>query len=1211
MNINKGLCFRLLAVVLTFAMVFGMIPMAFASEVVNEPYTFIVKSDKTSVNVDDILTLEIIAKGSMVNANILQFTLNYAAADFSYNSVENEWDSMIKSGSEWGVIYTTPVGKESTNKSDSTKKYIRIGYLSMVDAYINEDNNKELCAKKEAVVAKIEFKANQKIDDVSDCFSLSSAKNGFLGESGEQLNSTKGHVYVLLSETVKAKKVYDMIDNLPDTISYADKSAVEAARIAYNNLGNEIYADILKGLVTNYATLQAAEATISTIEANIKGFKDAVTALKAVDLNTYKYDPDNDNLGTLIVAANTEYAKVESANLEGQVTAEKADLDNINTAYTNHKTAYEAAGTVNTLISSIGTVEYTTASKDKIDAAQSAYNALTDELAKQYVKADVLTNAVNKWNELDEIVKDFNDTIDGLVVDNITLDNEKLLGTLRNIYDNSMDSNQKAAVGEDRVRKLEACEAKIEALVEKQERIDNVKDKIDAAVSAMNGISGYDDAGLSAAKSLVKDARSAFGALTAADEIAAIDNIDTLIAAERKITNLDTAKSIDEAINNIGTVTYPDSNDAIVDARDKYNEYKENAEIIQYVKKYDILVEAEGEYRKQQNIYNQSVADEVAELIKLIPDDLTVSNIVNIKTPLDTASASFGALSPAQQALIDESLVEKLVNASAVYPKLEAAKPVYDMIEALGEITLSDKAAIEEAEAEYDALDDDVDDYVENYDKLTAARERYEQLVEIKKVSDEIEEFLKMAVAYTDEYEAELDRIQGLINGLGNLAGEIPNLVNSFNAKNDEFTDKETAQTNALNELLSIIDRIPDDIANITLADENAIKAIQEAEAKYNSLLDKTKKQFETENPNEFEKLNDAGEKYDNLEKGAQEVANEIIAEINTIGDVTLDETKLKTIENIRNKYDNNPASHEYILPEILKILEDAEAKVIELKADKAAVDNVIDLIEAIFPVEDSADFLERLNDAKDALDNLKEGLESQVSNSADIAKAETQHAKLLEVKEAIDNIPDVIEYSTECNEKIKAAEKAYEELLELDTALDEQVDGEAIKKARAEYIEKAPVGNMVFVPEYGNNGLWMAVYTNIPANRSVKLGAYDATMVELDGNIYYVVLTNEELNTAEVVISETAAPAVTQIIGDVDGSGRVTTTDAMIINQKAARLDVDLFVNDPMSYVRADVNGSGTFTALDALMSVKIFAQDENTYSKLHVGYINPHLSK
>ena len=66
-----------------------------------------------------------------------------------------------------------------------------------------------------------------------------------------------------------------------------------------------------------------------------------------------------------------------------------------------------------------------------------------------------------------------------------------------------------------------------------------------------------------------------------------------------------------------------------------------------------------------------------------------------------------------------------------------------------------------------------------------------------------------------------------------------------------------------------------------------------------------------------------------------------------------------------------------------------------------------------------------------------------------------------------------------------------------------------------------------------------------------------------------------------------------------------------MIINQKAARLDVDLFVNDPMSYVRADVNGSGTFTALDALMSVKIFAQDENTYSKLHVGYINPHLSK
>lgn len=1205
---NKFLA-RIISLFVMFSMLLSVVPIVNAEdEVKYEPYTFVVTSgDTISALLGDEIIITVTAHGPMAYGKVLQFELHYLASDLSYVSEDSDWFDDMESGIGWGFINNYPAGYEQKNEKDSNFNFVPVGYLG-ARKYIKEGN--ALFGANEAVVAKLIFKANKDIDDISSVITVKNTEHGFASVDGKETiksyDDTETTVFQI-SQTIDAVKVKKQISDLPATITYSAKETVKIARDAYDALSSQY----LKDLVTNYATLQAAEATISTIEANIKGFKDAVTALKAVDLNTYKYDPDNDNLGTLIAAANTEYKKVVSANLQSEVTAEKADLDNINTAYTNHKTAYEAAATVNTLISSIGTVEYTTASKDKIDAAQSAYNALTDELAKQYVKADVLTNAVNKWNELDEIVKDFNDTIDGLVVDNITLDNEKLLGTLRNIYDNSMDSNQKAAVGEDRVRKLEACEAKIEALVEKQERIDNVKDKIDAAVSAMNGISGYDDAGLSAAKSLVEDARSAFGALTAADEIAAIDNIDTLIAAERKITNLDTAKSIDEAINNIGTVTYPDSNDAIVDARDKYNEYKENAEIIQYVKKYDILVEAEGEYRKQQNIYNQSVADEVAELIKLIPDDLTVSNIVNIKTPLDTASASFGALSRAQQALIDESLVEKLVNASAVYPKLEAAKPVYDMIEALGEITLSDKAAIEEAEAAYDALDDDVDDYVENYDKLTAARERYEQLVEIKKVSDEIEEFLKMAVAYTDEYEAELDRIQGLISGLGNLAGEIPNLVNSFNAKNDEFTDKETAQTNALNELLSIIDQIPDDIANITLADENAIKAIQEAEAKYNSLLDKTKKQFETENPNEFEKLNDAGEKYDNLEKGAQEVANEIIAAINTIGDVTLDETKLKTIEGIRNKYDNNPASHEYILPETLKILEDAEAKVIELKADKAAVDNVIDLIEAIFPVEDSADFLERLNDAKDALDNLKEGLESQVSNSADIAKAETQHAKLLEVKEAIDNIPDVIEYSTECNEKIKAAEKAYEELLELDTALDEQVDGEAIKKARAEYIEKAPVGNMVFVPEYGNNGLWMAVYTNIPANRSVKLGAYDATMVELDGNIYYVVLTNEELNTAEVVISETAAPAVTQIIGDVDGSGRVTTTDAMIINQKAARLDVDLFVNDPMSYVRADVNGSGTFTALDALMAVKLFAEDENTYPKLHVGYINPHLSK
>lgn len=1203
----------LLIVMFAFTMIPSGIVLAESAD-----YSYVITADRNSVVAGDTLILTVTLVGEIKDILTTQFVIEFSNDKFKVDTTksrdpnkpnpytfEEEWYSyVITSDPETfyrgglGAINIPTVGQFVTEE-DATKSRFTVSYSSN-DGY-TLDSGSSSYGDESTIAGKIIFTATADVTNLSKEFKLMNTTLQTKVGTNPLQDKTTIETQLPDIDMAKVNSVNDKINQITDPVTYSLKETIATARAEYATLNSDEQA-----LVTNIGNLEIAETAITAIETNITTAINAITAI-----GTVKY-PDSE---TLIADARTAYNKLNGDTAAQEAVTNSADLIAAENTFNSHKSAYEAAAPVNALISAIGTVEYTTACKEKIDAAQSAYNALTDELAKQYVKTDVLTAAVSKWNELDEIVKDFNDTIDGLVVDDITLDDEKLLGTLRNIYDNSMDANQKAAVGEARVEKLEACEDKIKALVEKQERIDNVKDKIDAAVSAMNGISGYDDAGLNAAKSLVEGARSAYEALTASDEIKAIDNIDTLVAAERKITNLDTAKSIDDLIGKIGTVTYPDSNDAILDARAKYDEYKENSEIIQYVKKYDTLVEAEGEYRKQQAAYNQAVADEVADLIELIPDDLTVSNLDNITGPLYTASSSFGALSPAQQELIDEALVEKLVNASAVYPKLEAAEPVYKDIEALGEIKLSSKTAIEEAEAAYDALDGDVKDYVENYDKLTAARERYEQLVDIKEVSDEIEEFLKMAVAYTDEYEAELDRVQELINGLGNLAAEIPDLVNGFNAKNDEFTAKETAQTNALNELLSIIDQIPNDIANITLADEDVIKAIQEAEAKYNSLLDKTKKQFEEEKPNEFEKLNDAGEKYDNLEKGAQEVANEIIAAINTIGNVTLDEEKLASIEAIRTKYNNNPASHEYISDETLKILEDAEAKVIELKADKAAVDNVIDLIEAIFPVEDSADFLERLNDAKDALDNLKEVLKTQVTNSADIAKAETQHAKLLEVKEAIDNIPDEIEYSTECNEKIKAAEKAYEELLALDTALDEQVNGKAIKNAREKYegIKEALECYMDFVPEYGNNGLWMAVYRNIPANRSVKLGTYPATMVVLDGNVYYVVLTKEKLNTAEVVISETETPAEIQIIGDVNNSGKVTTTDALFINQKAARLDVDSFANDGdlMAYVRADVNGSGTFTALDALMAVKLFAQDEDTCPSLHVGYINPQLSK
>ena len=61
---------------------------------------------------------------------------------------------------------------------------------------------------------------------------------------------------------VATQKVIDMINALPETVSVADKEAVQAARAAYDLISTIEQ----KALVTNYSRLTAAEKRISDLE---------------------------------------------------------------------------------------------------------------------------------------------------------------------------------------------------------------------------------------------------------------------------------------------------------------------------------------------------------------------------------------------------------------------------------------------------------------------------------------------------------------------------------------------------------------------------------------------------------------------------------------------------------------------------------------------------------------------------------------------------------------------------------------------------------------------------------------------------------------------------------------------------------------------------------------------------------------------------------
>ena len=100
-----------------------------------------------------------------------------------------------------------------------------------------------------------------------------------------------------------------------------------------------------------------------------------------------------DNYATL-TAAETKYAELKAA-------AEQAAKEAAEKAQAEKEAADKtAAGNVTGKITAIGTVEYTDASKAKIDAARAAYNALTDDQKKLVTNYTTLTDAETKYSEL-------------------------------------------------------------------------------------------------------------------------------------------------------------------------------------------------------------------------------------------------------------------------------------------------------------------------------------------------------------------------------------------------------------------------------------------------------------------------------------------------------------------------------------------------------------------------------------------------------------------------------------------------------------------------------------------------------------------------------------------------------------------------------------------------------------------------------------------
>ena len=176
--------------------------------------------------------------------------------------------------------------------------------------------------------------------------------------------------------------------------------------------------------------------------------------------------------------------------------------------------------------------------------------------------------------------------------------------------------------------------------------------------------------------------------------------------------------AVKELIDAIGEVTL-DSGDAIDAARTAYDKLPEAKKAL--VDNYEKLTAAEEAYAAMVDAAAAKAAEDLIDAI----GEVTLES----GDAIEAAREAYDALTDTQKELVKN--YEKLTAAEEAYAAMvdaAAAKAAEDLIDAIGEVTVDSGDAITAAREAYDALTDAQKELVENYEKLLAAEELYEEL---------------------------------------------------------------------------------------------------------------------------------------------------------------------------------------------------------------------------------------------------------------------------------------------------------------------------------------------------------------------------------------------------------------------------------------------------------------------------------------------------
>ena len=536
-----------------------------------------------------------------------------------------------------------------------------------------------------------------------------------------------------------------------------DKPFVEAARDAYDLWIDTFFTNAVTGsydhtdvkealntrLVKNYAKLQEAEARIAQLEAALAAAPAVDALIEAVlDETAGEYITLADEAE--IVAARDAYdawlaeyeidealtpANADFVTKRADLVVYEARLDVLQDAKANA----EAAG---------GTIELI---ENVIDEANGEYITLADEA--EIVAAETEYAAWQAAYAIDPAVEPLN----------------------ADIVTNRDD--------------LAAYRARYDQLVLAKDEADTVVDPAIAALTAKELITLADKPAVEAARALYEAWKTTYAIDPAVEPIndALVTKSDVLVAAEERIAQLEAALAAAPAVDALieavldetagEYITLADEAE-IVAARDAYDawlaEYEidealtpanadfvtKRADLVVYEARLDVLQDAKA---------NAEAAGGTIELIENVIDEangeyITLADeaeIVAAETEYAAWQAAY-AIDPAVEPLNADIVTNRddlaayrarydvLVQANAAAPAVDA---LIDAVVPTGAVTLDDKAALEAAEAAYEAwqttyaIDPEQEpinaDMVTGRQDLAAYREKYDYLVELAEETDE------------------------------------------------------------------------------------------------------------------------------------------------------------------------------------------------------------------------------------------------------------------------------------------------------------------------------------------------------------------------------------------------------------------------------------------------------------------------------------------